>query len=130
MDIPDVKHVYNYELPNVPDSYVHRIGRTARAGKDGAAVAFCAPDEIDQLRDIQKTMGVKIPIATGRAWESVDLPAKGGKPGGKPGGGRRRGGGGGRPGGGAPGGGAPAGGGPRRRRRGGGGGKPGGSAEA
>tara|TARA_R110002124_G_scaffold64754_8_gene176688 strand:+ start:1707 stop:3104 length:1398 start_codon:yes stop_codon:yes gene_type:complete len=130
LDIPDVKHVYNYELPNVPDSYVHRIGRTARAGKDGAAVAFCAPDEIDQLRDIQKTMGVKIPIATGRAWESVDLPAKGGKPGGKPGGGRRRGGGGGRPGGGAPGGGAPAGGGPRRRRRGGGGGKPGGSAEA
>ena len=99
LDIPDVKHVYNYELPNVPDSYVHRIGRTARAGKDGAAVAFCAPDEIDQLRDIQKTMGVKIPIATGRAWESVDLPAKGGKPGGKPGGGRRRGGGGGKPGG-------------------------------
>ncbi|MBM2291009.1 DEAD/DEAH box helicase [Sulfitobacter pseudonitzschiae] len=132
LDIPDVKHVYNYELPNVPDSYVHRIGRTARAGKDGAAVAFCAPDEIDQLRDIQKTMGVKIPIATGRAWESVDLPAKGGKPGGKPGGGRRRGGGGGRPGGGAPGGGggAPAGGGPRRPRRGGGGGKPGGSAAA
>lgn len=132
LDIPDVKHVYNYELPNVPDSYVHRIGRTARAGKDGAAVAFCAPDEIDQLRDIQKTMGIKIPIATGRAWESVDLPAKGGKPGGKPGGGRRRGGGGGRPGGGAPGGGggAPAGGGPRRRRRGGGGGKPGGSAAA
>jgi ATP-dependent RNA helicase RhlE len=132
LDIPDVKHVYNYELPNVPDSYVHRIGRTARAGKDGAAVAFCAPDEIDQLRDIQKTMGVKIPIATGRAWESVDLPAKGGKPSGKPGGGRRRGGGGGRPGGGAPGGGggAPAGGGPRRRRRGGGGGKPGGSAAA
>lgn len=130
LDIPDVKHVYNYELPNVPDSYVHRIGRTARAGKDGAAVAFCAPDEIDQLRDIQKTMGVKIPIATGRAWESVDLPAKGGKPGGKPGGGRRRGGGGGRPGGGAPGGGAPAGGGPRRRRRGGGGGKPGGTQAA
>ncbi|MCR8826745.1 DEAD/DEAH box helicase [Pseudosulfitobacter koreensis] len=129
LDIPDVKHVYNYELPNVPDSYVHRIGRTARAGKDGAAVAFCAPDEIDQLRDIQKTMGVKIPIATGRAWESVDLPAGGGKPGGKPGGGRRRGGGGGggRPGGGGGGGGgAPAGGGPRRRRRGGGGGKPGG----
>ncbi|ASM72123.1 MULTISPECIES: DEAD/DEAH box helicase [Roseobacteraceae] len=130
LDIPDVKHVYNYELPNVPDSYVHRIGRTARAGKDGAAVAFCAPDEIDQLRDIQKTMGVKIPIATGRAWESVDLPAKGGKSGGKPGGGRRRGGGGGRPGGGAPGGGTPASGGPRRRRRGGGGGKPGGSQAA
>ncbi|MEX0338762.1 MAG: DEAD/DEAH box helicase, partial [Arenibacterium sp.] len=47
LDIPDVKHVYNYDLPNVPDAYVHRIGRTARAGKDGAAIAFCAPDEMD-----------------------------------------------------------------------------------
>ncbi|MDX1785762.1 MAG: DEAD/DEAH box helicase, partial [Roseovarius sp.] len=45
LDIPDVKHVYNYELPNVPENYVHRIGRTARAGQDGAAIAFCAPDE-------------------------------------------------------------------------------------
>ena len=42
LDIPDVKHVYNYELPNVPEAYVHRIGRTARAGKEGAAIAFCS----------------------------------------------------------------------------------------
>ncbi len=75
LDIPDVKHVYNYELPNVPDNYVHRIGRTARAGKDGAAIAFCAPDEMGELRAIQKTMGVKIPVASGRAWESDDIPA-------------------------------------------------------
>ena len=54
LDIPDVKHVYNYELPNVPDSYVHRIGRTARAGADGKAVALVAPDEMIELKDIEK----------------------------------------------------------------------------
>ena len=74
LDIPDVKHVYNYELPNVPDQYVHRIGRTARAGKDGAAVAFCAPDEMDDLKAIQKTMGITIPVASGRPWAPVDVP--------------------------------------------------------
>ena len=74
LDIPDVKHVYNYELPNVPDAYVHRIGRTARAGKDGAAVAFCAPDEMDDLKAIQKTMGITIPVASGRPWAPVDVP--------------------------------------------------------
>ena len=44
LDIPAVRHVYNYDLPNVPENYVHRIGRTARAGADGAAIAFCSPD--------------------------------------------------------------------------------------
>ncbi len=88
LDIPDVKHVYNYDLPNVPDSYVHRIGRTARAGKDGAAIAFCAPDEMDALKAIQKVMGIQIPIASGRPWEAIEPPTKQGKPGG----GRRRGG--------------------------------------
>ncbi|MBW3244802.1 DEAD/DEAH box helicase [Epibacterium sp. DP7N7-1] len=106
LDIPDVKYVYNYELPNVPDAYVHRIGRTARAGKDGQAVAFCAPDEIGDLKAIQKTMGITIPVASGRAWEELPDPAakparvgERGRPGGgggrgkgsgKPGGGRRR----------------------------------------
>jgi ATP-dependent RNA helicase RhlE len=74
LDIPDVKHVYNYDLPNVPDNYVHRIGRTARAGKDGAAIAFCAPDEMAELIAIQKTMGVTIPVGSGRPWEAVDVP--------------------------------------------------------
>jgi ATP-dependent RNA helicase RhlE len=134
LDIPDVKHVYNYELPNVPDNYVHRIGRTARAGKDGAAVAFCAPDEMDELKSIQKTMGLSIPVASGRPWEAIDAPDKpkgrGGRGrGGRPGGGG--GGGGNRPQGG--GNGAPAGkpgAGRRRRRSGGGGGKPGGQQAA
>ncbi len=76
LDIPDVKHIYNYELPNVPDSYVHRIGRTARAGKDGKAVAFCAPDEMDELKAIQKVMKLTIPVASGRPWEAIDAPSK------------------------------------------------------
>ncbi|WP_273690569.1 DEAD/DEAH box helicase [Ketogulonicigenium vulgare] len=75
LDIPDVRYVYNYELPNVPDNYVHRIGRTARAGKDGQAVAFCAPDEMGDLRDIQKVMKTTIPVASGAPWE---VPADGG----------------------------------------------------
>ena len=54
IDIPGVSHVINYELPNVPEQYVHRIGRTARAGKDGIAIAFCAEDERDYLQDIRK----------------------------------------------------------------------------
>ena len=76
LDIPDVKHVYNYDLPNVPDNYVHRIGRTARAGKDGAAIAFCAPDEMDALIAIQKTMRFRIPVGSGRPWEQVEDPAR------------------------------------------------------
>lgn len=69
LDIPDVKQVYNFDLPNVPDNYIHRIGRTARAGRDGAAIAFCAPDEMAELRAIEKTMGRRIPVASGRPWE-------------------------------------------------------------
>ncbi|GAA6196778.1 DEAD/DEAH box helicase [Pseudophaeobacter arcticus] len=130
LDIPDVKYVYNYELPNVADAYVHRIGRTARAGKDGQAVAFCAPDEMEELKAIQKVMKITIPTASGSPWEPVPgaSPARGGrpggKPGGKPGGNRRRGGGGrgqsqggGKPGGSANGSGAGAGGGAGNRRR-------------
>ena len=54
IDIDDITHVINYELPNMPESYVHRIGRTARAGADGIAIALCAPDERPYLRDIER----------------------------------------------------------------------------
>ena len=54
IDIPGVSHVINYELPNVPEQYVHRIGRTARAGADGIAIGFCAEDERAYLKDIRK----------------------------------------------------------------------------
>lgn len=67
LDIPEVAHVYNYDLPNVPENYVHRIGRTARAGREGRAVAFCAPGEIGELRAIEKTLGEKIPVIGGEA---------------------------------------------------------------
>lgn len=65
LDIPLVAHVYNYDLPNVPENYVHRIGRTARAGRDGRAVAFCAPAEMDDLKAIEKAMGAAIPVIGG-----------------------------------------------------------------
>ncbi|MDR9807200.1 DEAD/DEAH box helicase [Rhizobium hidalgonense] len=67
IDIPAVSHVYNYDLPEVPDAYVHRIGRTARAGRDGIAIAFCAPDEARLLRDIERLMGIDITVASGEA---------------------------------------------------------------
>lgn len=89
IDIPDVRYVYNYDLPNVADSYVHRIGRTARAGADGAAVALVAPDEMIELQDIERTMKQTIPVASGRPWEIQPGQKK------RPNGGKRRGGGGG-----------------------------------
>jgi ATP-dependent RNA helicase RhlE len=57
IDVDGISHVINYDLPNVPEDYVHRIGRTARAGKSGAAFTLLAPEEQDNLRDIEKTIG-------------------------------------------------------------------------
>ncbi len=91
IDIPAVRHVYNYELPNVPENFVHRIGRTARAGRDGKAIAFCSPTELDDFRAIEKVMKIRIPIATPASWAADGMKAEP-KP--KPQGGRRRGGGG------------------------------------
>ena len=88
IDIPGVRHVYNFDLPNVAENYVHRIGRTARAGADGAAVALVAPDEMIELRDIEKAMKETIPVASGRPWEI--LPGQKKRPNGG-GGGRGRG---------------------------------------
>ncbi len=61
IDVPGVELIVNYDLPNVPESYVHRIGRTARAGASGLAVSFCAGDELKQLRDIEKLIRFEIP---------------------------------------------------------------------
>lgn len=82
IDIPGVSHVYNYDLPEVPDAYVHRIGRTARAGRDGIAIAFCAPDEIRLLRDIERLMGIEIAVASGEAPADRARPARGNNRGG------------------------------------------------
>ena len=71
IDVDGVSHVINFDLPNVPESYVHRIGRTARAGLDGIAIGFCGSDERPYLRDIEKLIGQKVePMAS-----PVELPA-------------------------------------------------------
>jgi ATP-dependent RNA helicase RhlE len=62
IDIDGVSHVFNYDLPNEPESYVHRIGRTARAGKSGIAISFCDPTEREYLWNIQKLIGQPIPV--------------------------------------------------------------------
>src|SRR5207237_5228561 len=63
IDIPGVSHVVNYDLPDVAEQYVHRIGRTARAGADGIAIAFCSPEERGNLRDIERTTRQRIAVA-------------------------------------------------------------------
>jgi ATP-dependent RNA helicase RhlE len=60
IDIPGVSHVFNYDLPDVPEQYVHRIGRTARAGANGVAIAFCSPEERGNLRDIERLTKQKL----------------------------------------------------------------------
>ena len=63
IDIDQVSHVINFDLPNVPESYVHRIGRTARAGASGFAISFCDREERAYLRDIEKVTRQKITVA-------------------------------------------------------------------
>jgi ATP-dependent RNA helicase RhlE len=63
IDVEGVTHVINFELPNVPESYVHRIGRTARAGADGIAISFCNDEERAYLRDIERLTRLKVPVA-------------------------------------------------------------------
>ena len=62
IDIDSVSHVINYDLPHVPESYVHRIGRTARAGAGGDAIAFCTPEDRSLLRDIERTIRMSVPV--------------------------------------------------------------------
>lgn len=76
IDIPAVSHVYNYDLPEVPDAYVHRIGRTARAGRDGIAIAFCGADETRLLHDIEKLMGIEITVASGERPAGMTRPTR------------------------------------------------------
>jgi ATP-dependent RNA helicase RhlE len=62
IDVPEITHVINFDLPNVPESYVHRIGRTARAGRAGTAISFCSPDERADLRAIEKEIRMSVPV--------------------------------------------------------------------
>lgn len=75
IDVEGVSHVINFELPNVPEDYVHRIGRTARAGAAGIAIAFCSDEERGCLRDIEKLTRRSVPV----------IPTPGAADGGQPG---------------------------------------------
>jgi len=78
IDVSGVSHVFNFELPNVPEQYVHRIGRTARAGAAGVSISFVAPDEKPYLRDIERLTRVKLtalPLPESFLQEAARLPA-------------------------------------------------------
>ena len=66
IDVDGVSHVFNYDLPNVPETYVHRIGRTARAGAEGVAISFCDHEERAYLRDIEKLIRMALPATDRR----------------------------------------------------------------
>ena len=73
IDIEELSHVFNYNLPDVAETYVHRIGRTGRAGHDGVAISFCQFDEKDDLKAIEKLLGKAIPVVEGHPFPMVDL---------------------------------------------------------
>ncbi len=75
LDIEELSHVFNYNLPDVPETYVHRIGRTGRAGKGGTAISFCDITEKPCLKDVERLIGRKIPVVEGHAWPMVVLEA-------------------------------------------------------
>ena len=83
IDVDDLSHVINFDLPNVPETYVHRIGRTGRAGLEGSAISFCDEEEKAYLKDIKKLIGKDIPVVTDQPYplenyvapEPVDPPA-------------------------------------------------------
>ncbi|WP_092783548.1 DEAD/DEAH box helicase [Rhodospira trueperi] len=75
IDVPDVSHVINFDLPNVPEAYVHRIGRTARAGKSGTAISLCDPTEQGLLRDIERLIGSSINDPGGHGHDVRPSPA-------------------------------------------------------
>ena len=76
IDVSGLPCVINFELPNVPETYVHRIGRTGRAGRPGLAISFCNREEEAYLRDIEKLIGKKVPVVRDHALPVVETPVK------------------------------------------------------
>ncbi len=72
LDIDDIGYVVNYDMPNDPDSYVHRIGRTARAGAEGVAVSFCDIDEHAQLRDLERVIDLELRVVDDQPYHSEE----------------------------------------------------------
>lgn len=77
IDVDDVDHVINYELPIEPDLYIHRIGRTARAGKQGTALSFCDASEVGYLRQIEKVLRKQLPVWKEQPFHSPGVAASG-----------------------------------------------------
>ncbi len=71
IDVDDLTHVINYEIPEIPETYVHRIGRTGRAGANGISFTFCEAEETSDLRDIQKLIGKNIPVDENHPYHTV-----------------------------------------------------------
>jgi len=84
IDVDGVSHVVNFDLPNIPETYVHRIGRTARAGADGVAISLCAGEEVAYLRDIEKLIRKTLPREDRRTAAAAaphgDVPQQAGRP--------------------------------------------------
>ncbi len=72
IDVDDLSHVINYELPNIPETYVHRIGRTGRAGRTGVAYSFCNAMEMPLLKDIEKLIGRRIEVSGGKPFKAEE----------------------------------------------------------
>jgi len=75
IDVPDITHVVNYDLPNIPESYVHRIGRTARTDPRPIAISFCDEEEREYLRDIEKLIRKRVPVAGNQLKASAQAAA-------------------------------------------------------
>ena len=73
IDVDGISHVINYEVPNIAESYVHRIGRTARAGAEGSAISFCDAEERSFIRDIEKLIGQSIPVDKDHPYHSMQV---------------------------------------------------------
>jgi ATP-dependent RNA helicase RhlE len=88
IDVDELAYVINYELPNVPETYVHRIGRTGRAGLSGTAFSFCEQEEVPYLKDIQKLIGKQLPVNQHHPYH-MDMSMSAGSPGKQTGGGKK-----------------------------------------
>jgi ATP-dependent RNA helicase RhlE len=76
IDIDELAWVINYDIPNIPETYVHRIGRTGRAGASGTALSFCEQEERPYIRDIEKLINKSIPLAEHNPYPASNAPAQ------------------------------------------------------
>lgn len=80
IDIEELSHVFNFDLPDTPETYVHRIGRTGRAGLTGIAVSFCSAEERKLLRDIEKLLGKQVPVVEDHPYPATETEVPGRSP--------------------------------------------------